>query len=95
MFRQGIALFGPTQCLDMFTPGWRVAGDGCGVYHARGAQHGRANKVYQALPGFLKKNRGFRQKKGIILSRYMGIIVNHYMNHYKDQLLKNIPLFSR
>lgn len=55
MFRQGIALFGPTQCLDMATPGWRVAGDGCGVYHARGAQHGRVNKVYQALPGFLKK----------------------------------------
>lgn len=64
MFRQGIALFGPTQCLDMATPGWRVAGDGCGVYHARGAQHGRANKVYQALPGFLKKKQRFPVQKG-------------------------------
>ena len=41
-----------------------------------------------------KKSRGFRYKKGIILSRYMGIIVNHYMNHYKHQLLCLIPLFS-
>lgn len=44
---------------------------------------------------FWKKSRGFRYKKGIILSRYMGIIVNHYMNHYKHQLLCLIPLFSR